>query len=58
VWAAGFRRVETHQSVKEMHMTSDAMLGAFLGLETWNWILIIVLLVVVIVLLQIRKRQQ
>lgn len=40
---------------KEMQMTT---LAQFLGLPTWNWILIVVLLVVVIVLLQIRKRQQ
>jgi len=40
---------------KEMQMTT---LAQFLGLPTWNWILIVILLVVVIVLLQIRKRQQ
>ena len=46
------------QSVKEMPMTNDSMLAAFLGLELWNWILIVVLLVAVVVLLQLRKRQQ
>jgi hypothetical protein len=33
-------------------------LAEFLGLPTWNWILIGVLLVIVIVLIIIKKKQQ
>ena len=40
-----------------LDLLHEPMLGEFLGLKIYNWIIIIVLVVVIIVLLQIRKLQ-
>jgi disulfide bond formation protein DsbB len=44
--------------ISQITEDSAMTLGAFLGLQTWNWIVIIVLLVIVIVLWVVKKKQQ